>query len=642
MEQLIIGTAGHVDHGKTVLIKALTGVDTDRLEEEKKRGISIDLGFAPFKLPGGRLAGIVDVPGHEKFIHNMLAGAAGLDLVLLVVDATEGVMPQTKEHLDILQLLGINCGIVVVTKIDLVDEEWQDLVVEDLRGELEGTFLENAPVHPVSAVEGRGIEELKALIDQMTAAIEPRSSSGPLRLPIDRSFIISGFGTVVTGTLIQGTVKVGETVEIVPPGIEARVRNIQVHASDVEKAVAGTRVALNLSGLEKSQVLRGSVVSNPGYYSQTGLLDLSVELLPHASRKIKNLDPVHFFLGTARSVARLVLLDKEELLPGEQGLVQCRLDHLLVAERGDPFVIRSYSPMTTIGGGMVLDPYPKRHRRFRTPVIDNLNQLRKAPSEGGDRAFLKSKLNEIIIADSKKLAKETRLAVDKVDAIMEEMIKNGEVTRLGKSYINNNNLEHWEKHLIEQLQKYHKTVPLRRGISRARLHGFLPSAFGQKEYDSLLDKLQKNEYIKIIEDLISLSEFEPQPSKEEEKYISTLLDQYRSAGLQPPGIKDVFEKSGVPIIRKEELYYYMVNNNLLIKISEDLYLEKKAYVKALDLLKNHFAQHNTITLAQFRDLSGTSRKYAQTILEHFDRERYTRRVEDHRVPLKLIQQEERR
>ncbi|MEW5786082.1 MAG: selenocysteine-specific translation elongation factor, partial [Bacillota bacterium] len=322
MEHLIIGTAGHVDHGKTVLVRALTGVDTDRLREEKERGISIDLGFAPFRLPGGRLAGVVDVPGHERFIHNMLAGAAGMDLVLLVVDANEGVMPQTREHLNILQLLGIQKGIIVITKIDLVEEEWRELVQEEIKEELQGTFLEGAPVTAVSALKGEGLEELKELIDDLTREVASRDTTAPLRLPVDRAFSVPGFGTVITGTLFQGTVRAGDTVAVLPPGVEARVRNIQVHDHDVKEARAGQRVALNLSGLEKERVQRGSVVTHPGSYRQTALLDTAVSLLPAAPRPLKNMDPVHFFLGTARTTARMLLLDRDELKPGEKSLAQ--------------------------------------------------------------------------------------------------------------------------------------------------------------------------------------------------------------------------------------------------------------------------------------------------------------------------------
>ena len=635
MEQLIIGTAGHVDHGKTVLIKALTGVDTDRLQEEKERGISIDLGFAPFRLPSGRLAGVVDVPGHERFIHNMLAGAAGMDLVMLVVDASEGVMPQTREHLDILQLLGVQKGIVVITKIDLVEEDWRELVREEIREELKGTFLEQAPILAVSALKGQGLEELKTIIDEMTAVLEPRSSSGPLRLPVDRSFVIAGFGTVITGTLIQGSVRVGETVAIVPPGLEARVRNIQVHDADVKEAMAGSRVALNLSGLEKSEVQRGSVISTPGYYRQTALLDVMVELLARAPRRIKNLDPVHFFLGTARVVAKLLLLDQDELLPGETALVQCRLDRPLVAERGDPFVIRSYSPMTTIGGGRVLDPYPARHRRFRTEVIERLKELKQAPSAGGDSAFVRRKLEELLAADITRLVKETRLDSSKVELILEELIARNIVRKLGNSYLVAGILMQYEEKIQTELERYHKKYPLAPGISRAQLKGLLPSAFSQKDYDALLENLQNLEKVSMKSDLVTLHGFKPEPLTGDKKIIELLENVYRSGSLQPPSVKDAMEKAGAAITRKDELYNYLQSIGALVKVSEELYFHGDAYNEALSLLRRHFSENEQLTLAQFRDITGTSRKFVQALLEHFDQAKYTRRVEDYRVPFKL-------
>lgn len=635
MEQLIIGTAGHVDHGKTVLIKALTGVDTDRLQEEKERGISIDLGFAPFRLPSGRLAGVVDVPGHERFIHNMLAGAAGMDLVMLVVDASEGVMPQTREHLDILQLLGIRKGIVVITKIDLVEEDWRELVQEEVRAELKGTFLEEAPIVAVSAIKGEGLEELKIMIDEMTAVLEPRNSSGPLRLPVDRSFVIAGFGTVITGTLVQGSVKVGETVAIVPPGLEARVRNIQVHDDDVREAKAGARVALNLSGLEKDEVQRGSVISSPGYYRQTALIDVAVELLAKAPRRVKNLDPVHFFLGTARVVAKLLLLDSEELRPGESALVQCRLDRPLVAERGDPFVIRSYSPMTTIGGGIVLDPYPVRHRRFRSEVIERLQELKQAPTAGGDSAFVRRKLEELLAADITRLAKETRLDSAKVEAILEELAAGNLVQKMGNSYLVVKILTEYEEKMLSELQNYHNKYPLSPGISRAQLKGFLPTAFSQKDYDALLESLQSREKVSIKSDLVTLYGFKPEPLEKDKKLLDSLEGLYRSGRLQPPSVKEALEKAGAPPARKDELYSYLQNNEVLVKVSEELYFSKDAYEEALGLLRRHFAENEKLTLAQFRDITGSSRKFVQALLEHFDQAKLTRRVEDHRVPFKL-------
>lgn len=636
MDDLIIGTAGHVDHGKTVLIKALTGHDTDRLQEEKERGISIDLGFAPFRLPGGRLAGIVDVPGHERFIHNMLAGAAGIDLVLLVVDAGEGVMPQTREHLDILQLLGIKNGVVVITKIDLVEDEWRELVQEEIREELAGTFLEEAPIIAVSALKGQGMEELKQLIDRQTAQIEPRSAAGPLRLPVDRSFVISGFGTVVTGTLAQGSVKVGDTVEVVPPGLEARVRNIQVHDDDLKEARAGTRVALNLSGLEKSQVLRGSVVSSPGYYRETGLLDVALELLPRSQRPLKNGDPLHFFLGTARSVARAILLDRDELKPGQNGLVQCRLDRPLVAERGDPFVIRSYSPMTTIGGGIILDPYPARHRRFRTEVIKTLEELKSAPtSAGGDAVFLRQKLQELVVADSGKLAKETRLDKGKVESLLAELVRSGRVINLGESYFPDAIYEQLVNTIKKALEDHHLKQPLSKGLSRSGLKNALPAAVTQRDYDALLKELQDQGLITFSGDRVSIFGFSPSPSPADRKLIDRLAAVYHSAGLQPPSVRDAFSEAAAPPERKDELLSYLQGEGLLSKVGDDLYFHGEAYQKALVILKEHFKNEDKITLAQFRDLTGGSRKYAQALLEHFDNARYTRRVEDHRVPFKL-------
>ena len=635
MEQLIIGTAGHVDHGKTVLIKALTGIDTDRFQEEKDRGISIDLGFAPFKLPDGRLAGIVDVPGHEKFIHNMLAGAGGMDLVMLVVDATEGIMPQTREHLDILELLGTKNGIVVITKIDLVEEEWRELVQDEIREELAGTFLQDVPVHAVAALKGEGIEELKELIHKLTLDLEPRDSSGPLRLPVDRSFVISGFGTVITGTLIQGSVRVGDTVSIVPPGIEVRVRNIQVHDTDVNEAGAGTRVALNLSGLEKDQVLRGSVICNPGYYRQTDLLDVSVELLEKAPRKLKNLNPVHFFLGTARTVARMHLLDKEELMPGQTALVQCRLEKPLVAERGDPFVIRSYSPMTTIGGGKVLDPFPERHRRFRPEVIEHLEELKQAPSAGGDSAFIRRKLEELVAADISSLVKETRLGQGKVEEVLQELIAINQVQRIGDSYLSTKKLKNFEGKLLEEIERFHKEQPLAYGISRARLKGMLPAAFNQREYDALLDDMQERKLLAVKSDLVTKYDFQPQPSAADQEKIDKLSEVYRNGWLQPPSVREALEKAAVKQDRKDELYSYLVSNDVLVKISEELYFHREAYNAALDLLRKHFADKQKLTLAEFRDMSGSSRKFVQALLEHFDQAKITRRVEDHRVPHKL-------
>jgi selenocysteine-specific elongation factor len=630
LEHLIIGTAGHVDHGKTVLVKALTGVDTDRLQEEKERGISIDLGFAPFRLPGGRLAGVVDVPGHERFIHNMLAGASGMDLVLLVVDANEGVMPQTREHLNILQLLGVQKGIVVITKIDLVDEQWRELVEEEIREELKGTFLEEAPVQSVSALSGLGIDPLKELIDRVTGEVRPRDAGGPLRLPLDRAFTIVGFGTVITGTILQGTVRVGDTIEVVPPGTEARVRNIQVHDQDVKEARAGQRVALNLSGTEKEQLTRGAVVSSPNCYRTSALIDVKLTLLPGAPRPVKNMDPAHFFLGAARTVARLLLLECDEIKPGGKAFVQCRLERPLVAERGDPFIIRSYSPMTTIGGGVVLDPAPERHRRFRRPVIQHLSELEQDQAAGGDEAFVLRKLEELFTADLPKLAQATRLGREQLAEIMAALRLKGVVDLLDSSFVARASLLDWERKLADRLEKYHRQFPLSAGISRAELRAALPAAVSLREYDALLTRLTADK-ITACGDSVSLCNFKPNPPPEVKAQLEQLARIYEQAGLQPPSSRDAGERAGVDGRRQEEFFAYLVSSGILVKISEDLYFHNSAYQEAAGLLRRHFQSAETMTLAQFRDISGSSRKYIQALLEHFDQIRLTRRVGDHRV-----------
>ncbi len=635
MEHLIIGTAGHVDHGKTVLIKALTGVDTDRLREEKKRGISIDLGFAPLEIPGGRLAGVVDVPGHERFIHNMLAGAAGMDLVLLVIDASEGMMPQTREHLQILQLLGVEQGIVVITKIDIVDDEWRELVAEEVAAELQGSFLEGAPVHAVSAFTGEGIAGLKELIASKMHSLPPRDSAGPLRLPVDRSFVIAGFGTVITGTLFRGSVQVGDRVEIIPPGLEARVRNIQVHDRDIAKALAGQRVALNIAGIEKSEVRRGSVIASPGYYQTTWLLDASLTLLPGAPRPLKNLDPVHLFLGTARVVARLLLLDCDELRPGESSMVQCRLDHPLVADRTDRFIIRSYSPMTTIGGGRILDPAPSRHRRFRRDSFAHLEELEREPAAGGDAAFILRKLKELLIAAPARLAREARFEEKRLRGILKDLMEEGTVGKLGDSYLAQGILEEWERLLPVKVDEYHRRHPLLRGISRAELKAALPGALNLREYDLLLVRLQERGLIALKGDLVSLEKFEPEPTEQQREQLHRLSGIYAAAPFQPPAVREALERAGIESRHRDDYYSYLVNSGLLVKISEELYFHRQAYDGAVELLRTHFAAAGTLTLAQFRDLTGSSRKIVQPLLEHFDGLKLTRRVGDHRVPLKL-------
>ncbi len=426
MKNIIIGTAGHIDHGKTTLIKALTGRNTDRWEEEQRRGITIDLGFTFFDLPGGDRAGIIDVPGHERFINNMVAGVVGMDLVLLVIAADEGIMPQTREHMDILGLLGIEKSIIVLNKCDLVDEEWLELVEEEVREELAGTFLEESPVVKVSAASGQGLDGLVELIERMTCdELAQKDVHTIPRLPVDRAFSLSGFGTVITGTLVSGTIRREDVLEIYPIGKESKIRSIQVHGEDRKECYAGQRVAINLSNIKKREIERGCVLAPAGSMKTTDLLDVKLEVLENSMRILANHSRLHFFTGTSEVLCRAVLLDKEEIGPGESGFVQLRLEEPVAVRRGDKFVVRFYSPMETIGGGVILEPNPGIKKRFRENVIEELK--RKESGSVGDVLELHVREHRAAMITVAELARLTALSAEEVKAEVEELESKGKV-----------------------------------------------------------------------------------------------------------------------------------------------------------------------------------------------------------------------
>jgi len=632
LSSLVIGTAGHVDHGKTMLIRALTGKDTDRLQEEKDRGVSIDLGFASFPLPDGRVAGIIDVPGHERFIHNMLAGAGGIDLMLLVIDVNEGIMPQTREHLGIMELLGTQQGIIALTKTDLAGEEWCQLVEEEVRQELQDTFLNNAPLVRVSSATGQGIEELKKLLQKMTEGLTAKDSLAPLRIPVDRCFTVSGFGTVITGTLLQGAVSRGDTVEVLPSKEKARVRNVQIFGSNVSKAGAGHRVALNLSGMERDKVERGSAVCTPGFFKTTTMLDASLKLLIGSPWKLKHMDPVHLYQGTARVVARIALLDREELKPGEEALVQVRMDTPLVAERQDRYIIRSYSPMTTIGGGIILDPLPtRRHRRFRKEVLQQLKELQQEVSSGGDDTYILQQLEKMQLADLSSLEKETRFNRDKVSGVLARLREKGRVVEVGEAVVTSQKYQGWKQKLTDYLKDYHDDHPLSPGISRAELKKLFPSRMSIKNLDAFLERWSEEQQIELIEDKVCLYGFRPSPGPRVQKNIARLEERFNKAGFQPPRPIQLSTEIGLEASELEELLDYLVYQGKLVKINEDIYFLREHYREALKYLYEHFEENSRLTLAEFRDRLATSRKYVQPLLEHFDREKITKRIEDYRV-----------
>jgi selenocysteine-specific elongation factor len=626
----IIGTAGHVDHGKTALIRALTGQETDRLKEEKERGISIDLGFASFRLPGGEVAGVIDVPGHERFIHNMLAGIGGIDLVLLVIDVREGVMPQTREHLDILQLLGIDRGIVVLSKCDLAETDWIDLVEEEVRDQVAGTFLATAPCCRVSALTGAGLPELVQTIRDQLAAVSPKDTTGPLRLPIDRHFTVSGFGTVVTGTLLSGRVEVGAVVEVLPPGELVRVREIQVHGQKTGQACAGQRVALNLAGLDRARLQRGTVIGTPGIFQQTARLDARLTLLPGAPRPLKFRDPVHFYLGTARVVGLVALLDRDLLEPGATALVQIHLDRPLVAHRQDRFIIRSYSPMTTIGGGLVIDPNPVKHRRFRDEVMAALQEL-----ESGETSFLLQKLTQLEHQRIRDLEQLSGLGQERIRDHLEKLAAAGKVAVLGDQWLTTETLRAWRARLVAALDRHHAAQPMHPGLSRATLKSLLSPALAPRAFDQLVDLAVAAGELTAGEDLLARPGFAPSLSAAQQRIVDALEAAYREAGVLAKNRQEMCDRLGLDPAQAEDCFAFLVSQGRLVRLSEESFFDAASYRQALQLLLEHFATHPTLTLAEFRDRLGSARKQVQALLEYWDGLKYTLRQGDARVAWKL-------
>lgn len=627
---IIIGTAGHVDHGKTALIRALTGKETDRLKEEQERGISIDLGFAPFRLPSGEVAGVVDVPGHERFINNMLAGIGGIDLVLLVVDVMEGVMPQTHEHLQILELLQIPRGIVVLTKCDLAETDWIDIVEEEIREEVGATFLKTAPFCRVSAIEGTGLPELLATIEKEINALPAKDAAGPLRLPIDRHFSVAGFGTVVTGTLLSGTVRPGESIEILPPGESVRVREVQVHGKKVEAAFAGQRVALNLAGLERARLQRGTVVGTPGIFEQTERLDVRLTLLAEAPRPLKFRDPVHFYLGTARVVGLVALLDREELKPGESAIVQIHLDRPLVAHREDRFIIRSYSPMTTIGGGKVLDPQPIKHRRFRDEIMQALREL-----ESGEKSFLLQKIAQEQCVRVKELEQIAGMGRERILDNLQALDDEGRAVLLGDQWATAEALRSWLHRLSEETGRFHAAHPLLPGIPHATLKGALPGRLAPKAFDRLLELASSAGELVQQGEVLRLPTFTPTPTEAQQRQIDRIEQGYREAGALAKNKNEMLERLELDPTQAETYLAFLFGSSRLVKLNEESFLHVDSYRTAVAALVEHFAANPTLTLGEFRDRIGSARKQVQALLEHFDALKYTMRRGDERVAWKL-------
>ncbi|MGE5553826.1 MAG: selenocysteine-specific translation elongation factor [Betaproteobacteria bacterium] len=629
MRQVVIGTAGHVDHGKTTLVKRLTGVNTDRLKEEQERGLTIELGFAPFKLPSGRRAAIVDVPGHERFIHHMLAGAAGMDLVLLVVAADEGVMPQTVEHLDILTLLQVERGIIVLNKIDLVEPEWRELVAEEIRERVKGTVLAEAPIVPVSAATGEGVDRLVALIDELTAG-EYRAKSTVLRLPIDRVFAIQGHGTVVTGTLWGGTIRPGDAVTILPSEKTARVRQVQVHGAAVEAAEAGQRVALNLGGVEKEEIARGEVVTAPGELASTRLLDVKVTILGHALHGVAHRDQVRLHAGTSEVLARVRLLDRDEVSPGESAWAQLHLAEPVVAVRGDLFVLRSYSPARTLGGGQVLDAHPPRHRRMRaTTAVELSREERGAPADLVALALSRAGGRPLT---AEGIARAAVLDRGLVQQELEKACRAGDATALGEGhYLDTRAFAALTEAVEAALADFHQRLPLRPGMPKEELRSRVAPRWEAREFGLLLETWQRQGKVKVTEQEVALSGHDPAASAEQERRLAAMAEAIAKGGVTPPTLGELQKRWKLAPAVAEELMARLVKEGRVVKVSEELYFSPAALARVREALREHFAAEKTLEPPAFKDKLGLSRKFAIPLLEYCDRVKWTRRVRDVRI-----------
>jgi len=624
---IILGTAGHIDHGKSALIKALTGIDPDRLKEEKLRGITIELGFADLTLPTGQRLGIVDVPGHERFVRHMVAGATGMDLVALVIAADEGVMPQTREHLEICQLLRVKKGLVVLTKVDLAEADWLELVEEEVREALKGTFLEDAPLVRFSAVTGEGKENLLATLAELAAQVPPKPPTGIFRLPIDRVFTIKGFGTVVTGTAITGHLKVGDAVSVYPPGLKARVRGLQVHGRAVEEALAGSRTAVNLQGVEKEDLERGMVLAPPGSLVPSRRLDAYLEVLPSAPRPLKHRQAVRLHTGTSESFALPLLLDADELAPGASGYVQFFLRRPLAVKPGDRLVVRSFSPAFTWGGGLILHVNPPRHKRFREEVLEGLETLEKGEPEQVLRLYLqeagaagrsRAELEALLPWDPQELAR-----------LLATLTKEGSALNYdpeGRRYLLTATARALEEQIKERLAAHHRQHPLKPGFSKEELRRHLPPQVEVRLFNFLLSRLVSQKQVVLEKDLVRLASHRVQLAGDQEDLLKRLEALYQRGQLSPPTLKETAAALAVQGPQLLQLLAVLVNQGRLVKVKEDLYFHTQAMAQLKSELVDFLKKHQEITVLEFKDLTQTSRKFTIPLLEYFDGTRVTVRV----------------
>ena len=616
----VIGTAGHVDHGKSTLVEALTGIDPDRLKEEKERQMTLDLGFAWLQLPGGEEVGVVDVPGHERLVRNMLAGVGGFDLAMLVVAADEGVMPQTREHLAILDLMRVKSGVVALTKRDLVDDDWLELVASDVRDVLAGTSLAEAPLVAVSSTTGQGLDELKAVVEERLGQTEERGDLGRPRLPVDRAFVMAGFGPVVTGTLVDGSLTLGQEVEVVPKGLRARIRGLQSHRKKLEEATPGRRLAVNLSGVRIEELERGDVVASPGWLAATDALDARVQIVAGAPSALKHNASVAFHTGTSETPARLRLLDANEVSPGDAGWAQLKLQRPVALVKGDLFILRN--SWGTVGGGEVVEPRARRHRRFHDVTLQRLEVM-----EGGTPEDL---VLEAVSAKepcpAKAVTEATNLSWDQVSAAAGTLAEKGRLLVLGGGHIGRQTLlytalglDKLKRRIHEILEAFHRQYPLRRGMAKEELRSRLRLA--QQSFDPLLSVLR--EAGEAVEDgpVVRMPSHELKLTAPQERQAQAYLDALGASPYNPP--------SDVTV--DAEILAFLLGSGKVVRTAPGVVFSAPAYQEMVAKVKQKIQRDGKVTVAEVRDMLGTSRKYVLAFLEHLDQQRVTRRVGDERV-----------
>ena len=622
LKSIILGTAGHIDHGKSSLVKALTGIDPDRLKEEKERGITIDLGFASINYPEGLTVGIVDVPGHERLIKNMLAGAGGVDVVLMAIAADEGVMPQSREHLAICELLKIKAGIIALTKADLVEEDWLRLVTGDVLGFVKGTFLERAEILPVSVKTGLNIETLKNLIRDLALKVQPKRTQGLFRMPVDRVFTLKGFGTVVTGTALSGAITLDSPVRILPAKLTTRVRGLQTHGRSTEKAYAGQRIGINLQGIDRELLKRGDVVVDSDKLLPTLTLDAELGMLKNAP-VIKSRERVHFYTGTSETIARIIVYDSEEAIPGESCFCQFRLENPVVVLSGDRYIIRGFSPLETIGGGEILDPFPVR--RKKSAGIDDLIVLKEGSLK--DKVGMKVRRSGLRGVSAGDIIGWVQGDILEIESAITQLLKEGALVRSQDLLFHKDGFYALRETVMAEVVRFHKENPLKQGVPKEALRARVRVGLkdDEKVFDGLVAMINE---LTIDKDIIRLTGFSVALSNTDEGTKQRILAALDKVGFQPPMKNELAGQLSIKEKELNDLLMLLTKEGLLVRINDSLYITRVQYDAMIDSLKKFYAKKSEMSIAEFRDILGTTRKYALPFVEFLDSKKITLRVGD--------------